>query len=137
MNKLFVFSENKNDYTQELLWGFERFENLTGVISVHEKDLNIDFIEKNKIDIVLSNGFSREWYYILKGLKCVIIVFNQVDKYSGLADIIIDYKSKDKRKYFTGASYSLENKNLDLEEIVDLVSIMNGILIFLDSTWLI
>ena len=124
MNKLFVFSENKNDYTQELLWGFERFENLTGVISVHEKDLNIDFIEKNKIDIVLSNGFSREWYYILKGLKCVIIVFNQVDKYSGLADIIIDYKSKDKRKYFTGASYSLENKNLDLEEIVDLVSIM-------------
>ena len=39
MNKLFVFSENKNDYTQELLWDFERFENLTGVISVHEKIL--------------------------------------------------------------------------------------------------
>ena len=52
------------------------------------------------------------------------IVFNQVDKYSGLADIIIDYKSKDKRKYFTGESYSLENKNLDLEEIVGLVSIL-------------
>ncbi len=124
MNKLFVFSKNKDEYTQELLLAYDRLKNVSGVYSIQEKDLSVGFMEQHKIDVVLSNGFSREWFYILQGLKCTTIVFHQVEKYSGLADIIIDYKSNDTSKYFTGETYSLINKGFDLEEIADLVSIM-------------
>jgi|GEM_PF-1053318 len=125
MNKLFILQEHKNnDYSRELAKGLDVCGGKFQIINLEE--LTSDYLINNSIDVVISNGLPKEWYFVLKGLKIVTVTMDEIKDYFSLADIVIDYKSKDSNKYFTGDEYSIvKNKDFDFQEIVDLISRLN------------
>jgi len=123
MNKLFVFQDNNNKYCTELKAGFNFIK---GARKIDLNELNADYLINNKIDIVIANGLPKEWYFILKGLSIVTITIDSINKYHDLSDIVIDSKSEDNNKYFTGKRYSIvQNKGLLFGEEIPFVEIVN------------
>lgn len=122
MNKLFVFNKGlRNDYLKELESGYSKIDGASPKMDIGR--LTVDYLISNSIDIVISNGLTREWYFILKGLNIVTITLDELQKYYSLADIVIDYKSEDNDKYFTGKQYSLVKGNYsDFGEVANLIT---------------
>lgn len=117
MKQLFVFNDKESAYTEEL-HAIAKSKN-----SIHIKDITIDYLQKNKIAVVVSNGLPKKLYYTLKGLNIVTITIGNNEKYIDLADIVIDYKHKDVRSYFSGEEYSfVKNKNIQFLEIGNLIT---------------
>ncbi len=125
MKKLFVFQTSGNgDYMQELLHAFKNCKN--NCSKTHLDKISADYLIKNSIEVLISNGLPKEWYFILKGLNIVTITIGELDKYYDFADIVIDYKSKDNYRYFTGPDYSIcNNPGIEFEEITDLITKMD------------
>jgi len=125
MRKLVIFQGNSDsDYKNELEYCFQLFEKENSCLSIRIEDLDINFLQKNDIQVVISNTLSLEWFFILKGLKIVSIIIGVSEGNNYLADIIIDYKSNDRSKYFTGQEYSFfENRNdkIEFSEILNLI----------------
>jgi dTDP-4-amino-4,6-dideoxy-D-galactose acyltransferase len=121
MNKLFVFQENVDkDYFAELKEGFERCKKSASGIDL--KELSVDHLTKNAVEVVISNGLPKEWYFVLKGLNIVTITLDDIEKYFSLSDVVIDCKSRDDNRYFTGEEYSIcRNKDLEFQEITSLI----------------
>jgi dTDP-4-amino-4,6-dideoxy-D-galactose acyltransferase len=125
MRKLFIFQTDKDpEYFAELECCFYLVKEEMETFSINLAILNIDYLISNKIEVVISNGISVEMYMICKGLKIVTITIDDNQQYSEFADIVIDYKSSDKTKYFTGPKYSVrahDNTKKEIVEIIDLV----------------
>jgi len=121
MNKLFVFQKDTDkEYLAELAEGFKRCEATSSMIDF--KDLSVDYLTSSASEVVISNGLPKEWYFVLKGLNVVTITLDQIEKYVSLSDIVIDCKSQDDNRYFTGTEYSIcKNGDLEFEEITNLI----------------
>lgn len=125
MKKLFVFqASDSKGYQQELLLAFKKCKNN------HSKEMlgkiSADYLIKNSIEVLISNGLPKDWYFILKGLNIVTITIGEMDKYYDFADIVIDYKSRNNYRYFTGPDFSLSlNPGMEFEEIADLITKMD------------
>lgn len=125
MNKLFLAPGVGNDYAAELECAFARHGPASTVRRLRVEDLTVDYLIHNGIQVVVSNGLPKEWFYIFRGLSIVSIVIDAIRDYHDLADIVIDYRSSDTNKYFTGEAFSLVgNTTFDVKEITDLVSLL-------------
>jgi len=122
MNKLFVFQPGGNkEYACELLCAFKKCEKNSQKSDLSK--ITVDNLLKNSVEVFVSNGLLKEWYFTLKGLNIVTITIDEMDKYLNLADIVIDYKSQDNNRYFTGPNYSVcQNPEMEFEEISDLIT---------------
>lgn len=122
MNKLFIFQKSSlANYKSELEEGYRQCRILSRRITLD--DVFIDKLIAGRIDVVVSNGLSREWYYILRGLNIVTITIDDIDKYVDFADIVIDYKSSNNIRYFTGPDCAIrQNGGLPFKGIVNLIS---------------
>ena len=122
MNKLFVFQDNiDNDYRKELEYAYELCKNSSHKVEMG--NLTVDYLVDNSIEVVISNGLPKDWLFILKGLNIVTVTLDKIEKYLDLVDIVIDFKSQDSNKYFTGEMYSVcKNKDLAFDEIVNLIT---------------
>jgi dTDP-4-amino-4,6-dideoxy-D-galactose acyltransferase len=121
MKKLFVFQDNHDEYRNELECAYDRVS--------HDKlrtdfgFLTVDYLIKNKIEVLITNGLPKEWYFTLRGLDIVTITLGNREKYCQYSDIVIDCFSNDDKRYFTGSNFSVcRNKNLEIEKIVDLIT---------------
>lgn len=125
MKKLFVFQVGGNkDYRQELLLASKKCKYNCSKTSLEK--INADYLIKHSIEVLISNGLPKEWYFILKGLNIVTITIGEMEKYYDFADIVIDYKSKNNYRYFTGPYYSLSvNPGMEFEEIANLITKMD------------
>ncbi|MFH0754728.1 MAG: GNAT family N-acetyltransferase [Candidatus Omnitrophota bacterium] len=122
MKKIFIFQSGKDrDYGRELLCAFEKCARQSLRLSLNK--LTVDFLISHSIEVLISNGLPKEWYFILKGLNIVTITIDDLGQYSDLADIVIDYKCQDNNRYFTGPNYSVcQNSGMEFEEISDLIT---------------
>lgn len=122
MNKLFIFQPGKNrDYEHELLAAFNKCGKrpLKACLS----KVHLDALISDSVQVVVSSGLPKEWYFILKGLNIVTITIGEIGRYFDLADIVIDYKSLNNECYFTGPSYSVcKNPELHFEAIANLIT---------------
>lgn len=125
MKKLFIFQAGKDkDYRQELVCASKKCKNDSSQAVIGK--INTDYLVKNSIEVLISNGLPKEWYFILKGLNIVTITIGEMEKYYDFADIVIDYKNKNNYRYFTGSDYSLRvNPGMEFEEIADLITKMD------------
>lgn len=125
MQKLLVINNNSTGYEEELLLAFERISDKGKTKKILASQLNFDYLVSNDVQVIITDYLSDEWLLKLKEKNIVSIVFGKIDKYHDLADIVIDHKSSDNNKYFTGSNFSLKNNpDLNFDEIVNLVSIM-------------
>jgi len=110
-------------YGQELECAYKNVSNDKD--RIHLEKLTLDHLIETGVDVVVSNGLSREWYLILMGLNIVTITIDKWDRYHDLSDIVIDCFSRDEKKYFTGRDYSIcENENPEafaIDEITNLI----------------
>jgi len=120
MNKIIVKNNvSDNEYLSELT---EASMAIRDAECIDISELSIEFVKKKEVDVIISNGLSKEWYFILRDLKIVTVTIDSIANYSHQADIVIDFKCKDDKKYLTGKEYSVrENKDFNLLEIVDLI----------------
>lgn len=126
MRKLFIFQKKSDpEYLKELKLGFSALSKKSDSIMRIDLDkLSVDYLSRNNIDVVVSNGLPEEWYFILKSLRIVAITVDHLKKYHNLADIVIDFKDAQSNRYFTGKEYSLKvNKDFEIEfdEIANLL----------------
>jgi len=127
MKKLFIFQNNTgSEYYNELdcLFNICKKDNLNLTQRAQLNNVSADYLVDNSIEVVISNGLPKEWYLITKGLKIVTITLDNLEKYHDYPDIVIDFKSLDNNRYFTGSDYSICN-NIDMEadflEIINLI----------------
>lgn len=123
MNKLFVFDkENDSLYKDELNIAYDILRKTATQANIDLQELTVDYLLVEKIHVIISNGLPKEWFYILKGLGIVSIVFDSINEFHDLSDIVIDYCSTDNNKYFTGPQCSLvQNNSINIQEITDLI----------------
>lgn len=121
MKKLFVFSDENDPYLDELVCAHERINGSSSRTSLH--DLSSEYLEEHGIEVVITNGLPRQWYYILKGMNVVSITLGRRDDYYELSDIVIDSKSEDPRRYFVGRDHGIcANPDFKFESIANLIS---------------
>ena len=122
MKKLFISQAPAGRDKKELDCAYARVRNNKAQIDLSE--LTIDYLIEHGIEVVISNGLPKEWYYLLKGMNIVSITFGSCEVYGNLADITIDCYSHDYTRYFTGKNFSVcGNANFNIGEIVDLIEI--------------
>ena len=125
MNKLFVFQNNDDPYKLELETAYA-ISNVAGKKQLNIRLLDVDYLIKNQINVVIATELPKEWYFTLKGLKVVSIILGSREKNHKYADIVIDHLSKDDKRYFTGEKYALcqsdSDQAIEYNEIVNLVS---------------
>jgi ribosomal protein S18 acetylase RimI-like enzyme len=124
MNKLFVFQNNDDPYKLELEAAYA-ISNVGKKKQLNIKRLDVDYLIKNQINVVIATELPKEWYFTLKGLDIVSIILGNREKNHKYADIAIDHLSKDDKRYFTGERYSLCQSNSEqvseFNEIVNLI----------------
>ena len=94
----------------------------TDALSIQDKFLTLNFIEENKIDILVASCLSKDWCYLLRGLGIVTIVFGQFDFYSQIVDVVIDYKNSGRNHYFTGSNFDFNH--VSPESFVEIAGIV-------------
>lgn len=120
MKKLFVFPKNDDPYRDELVCARDRINRKALVVDLEA--LSVDYLLDNSIDVVISNGLPKEWYYTLRGMNIVSVTLGSREEYYEYADIIIDCKGENPKRYFVGKENSIcGNKDFPIETIVDLV----------------
>ncbi|MFA4981109.1 MAG: GNAT family N-acetyltransferase [Candidatus Omnitrophota bacterium] len=121
MNKLYVFQDGrKNDYSKELECAYKTYGK--GSPKSKFRGISVDKLIDHSTEVIISNGLPKNWYFILKGLNIVTITLDRLDKHLNLADIVIDFKSQDSNRYFTGPDYSIRNnKDLEFDSIANLI----------------
>lgn len=121
MNLLFISNPLDEEYDAELT-ALHKYLQLDKKI-YPESFVNIDFLKKNNINVVVNSGLSSEHYLMLQGMKIPTITFGPKLKYKGLSDITIDFKSGNKREYFSGTEFAVEQSNLqDFKDIIHLIT---------------
>lgn len=124
MNKLFVFQNNDDPYKLELEAAYA-ISNIGNKKQLNIRRLDVDYLIKNQINVVIATELPKEWYFTLKGLNIVSIILGDRENNHKYVDIVIDYLSKDDKRYFTGEKYALCQSNSDMasefNEIVNLI----------------
>jgi len=115
LKKLFVFPEVENSYIDELSCMIEQYG--SGAISISEEELNIQYLEENNINILISTGLSKHWYFTLKGMGIINITFGERVLYYGMADIVIDCKNNNSKQYFVSPEHSVCNNREHLRPL--------------------
>ncbi|MCW3127533.1 MAG: putative acetyltransferase [Bacteroidetes bacterium] len=124
MKKLFVSDKNRgDDYANELAYAYEKLKAAEGNLDIiTPAGLNEGLLEEKQIDVVISNGLTAEWHNVLKSKGYVSIVFDTLDPYEQLADIVIDYKANNSTVNYGTAQFSLmSNPAFDFAPVADLV----------------
>jgi dTDP-4-amino-4,6-dideoxy-D-galactose acyltransferase len=124
MQKLFVIDKGRvDDYGKELLYALEKAK-VSDIKAdfIYADQLELNMLQERNVDVLISNGLSPEWHYILKGLGCVSIVFDVLHSFVTLADIVIDHKANNQISNFGTSDFSLfDNPNFNFNEIANLV----------------
>ena len=124
MNKLFVVQNNDDPYRLELETAYA-ISNVGKKKQLNIRLLDVDYLIKNQINVVIATELPKEWYFTLKGLNIVSIILGNREKNHKYADIVIDCLSNDDKRYFTGERYSLCQSNSEqvseFNEIVNLI----------------
>lgn len=124
MNKLFVLQNNDDPYKLELEAAYD-ISNVGKKKQLNIKRLDVDYLIKNQINVVIATELPKEWFFTLKGLNIVSIILGNREKNHKYADIVIDCLSKDDKRYFTGDRYALCQSNSEqvseFNEIVNLI----------------
>ena len=116
MQKLFVINKDRlDDYGKELLYALEKVKAQDAKADfIYVDQLKLSLLQERQIDVLISTGLSPEWHYTLKGLGCVSIVFDVLDTYTSLADIVIDHKANNQISNFGTSAISLfDNPNFN------------------------
>ena len=124
MQKLFVIDKGRiDDYGKELLYALEKAQAQDAKADfIYVDQLRLSLLQDKGVDVLISNGLSPEWHYTLKGLGCVSIVFDVLDIFVSLADIVIDHKANNQISNFGTSDFSLfDNPNFNFNEIANLV----------------
>lgn len=124
MQKLFVIDTSRiDDYGKELLYALEKAKAQDPKSDfIYVDKLRLSLLQEKAVDVLISNGLSPEWHYTLKGLGCVSIVFDVLDDFVSLADIVIDHKANNQISNFGTSAFSLfDNPNFNFNEIANLV----------------
>ena len=125
MNIAFLFNHDRpSEYEKELERAFAIASKSLNVLRIDAAKVLVELLEKNQIDVVVSNGLNTEQYILFRGLKIVTITFDSIEKYLDLADIVIDCMSESGIRYFTGPSYHLGSETLfenTLNEVLSLI----------------
>ena len=124
MQKLFVIDkERKDDYSKELLYALEKAKAQDAKTDfIYTDQLKLSLLQERGVDVLISNGLTPEWHYTLKGLGCVSIVFDVLDTFVSLSDIVIDHKANNQISNFGTSDFSLfDNPNFNFNEIANLV----------------
>lgn len=120
MKKLFILQEKNSPYQKELEAARRMLKEKQKAVKL--EDLDADYLNRNAIEIVISNGLPVETYYLLKGMNIVTVTLDDLAKHYNYADIVIDCRSEDSNKYFTGPKCSLPGEtDLDFVEVVKLI----------------
>ena len=120
MRKLFVFQNIESPYARELKAARERVNDKTGDTNL--KDFSVKLLEDLDIEVVVSCGLPKAWYYTLRGMNLISVTIDKVENYFDYADIVIDHLSNDIRREFAGLEYSvIRNRDFDIGEVVNIV----------------
>lgn len=124
MNKLFVLQNNNDPYKLELETAYA-ISNVGKKKQLNIKRLDVDYLIKHQINVIIATELPKEWYFALKGLNIVSIILGSREKNHKYADIVIDCLNNDDKRYFTGERYSLCKGNSvqigEFNEIVNLI----------------
>ena len=120
MKKLFINS-GEDKYSDELQAAYER---AVGDKSMRAgDDFSFDYICKNEIDVVISDGLTPEQYAVLRGVNVATITLGELKKYEAYSDIVIDHRGVDDKRYFTGESSRVrDNYDFPIERITNLIT---------------
>ncbi len=126
MQTLFIDQPSLHtEYTSELNEVYKKINKNGDVKRIALPDLSTDYLLKNAVDVIVSNGLSNEWLYTFKGLKIITVIFDKLEIFNSLADLVIDYQSNDNTKFFTSSNYSIrQNSNMAIEEIINVIELM-------------
>ena len=105
MNKLFLFGNTDNPYAAELAQAFSKHKDRQRIHRLVVDELTTDYLIDNSIQVVISNWLPKDWFLVFKGLGIVSIVIDDIGRHREFADIVIDYRSDDTNKYFTGPRF--------------------------------
>jgi len=123
MNKIFVYSANE-PYLNELECAYVAYGQHE--IKIHQDNLTIDLLTSNKINVVVSDGLSKQWYMALRGMGIITITFGRHDVFYELSDIVVDYLGSDEReKTFFGVSSSYSSNLNNLEKVFDIIHMLD------------
>lgn len=121
MKKLFVFPDESDLYEDELICARERIDG--DAVTVALSDMDIGFIEKSGVDVVISTGLPKQWYYVFKGMNIVTITLGERDRYYDLTDIVIDCKHHNSKRYFVSPEHTVcGNLDFEFNEIAELIN---------------
>ncbi|MFN8276673.1 MAG: GNAT family N-acetyltransferase [Chitinophagales bacterium] len=127
MKKLFVTDASRtDDYGRELRVALEQVrKNDPYTVALSAEDLDIERLQLEQPDVVVSNGLNAAQHYMLRGLGIVNVVFDEKASFGPLADIVIDYKANDQIGNFGTSKFSLfDNPNFNFAEIANLVKLL-------------
>ena len=123
MKKLFVSYNNRTGYGDDLEYAYQKVENTKARIDFDS--LTVDYLIDNNIEVLIEDGLPKEWFFTLKGLNIVTIIFGEWRKYHEYSDIVIDFLSHNDKRYFMGKDCSVcKNDNFHIDRIVNLISKM-------------
>ncbi|MCH7972650.1 MAG: GNAT family N-acetyltransferase [Bacteroidetes bacterium] len=119
MKILFVFQQkDQSGYYSELECAYKHNANKSDVSRIDLTELTTDYLINSSVNVVISNGLTKDWYLILKGLRIVTFTIGSLDKYLEWSDIVIDHKSNNSIRYLTGPEYSF-NQNSDYIHLIN------------------
>lgn len=120
MRKLIVLPELVGPYSEEIACARNRLRDI--VLTVPFRDLSVELIEQESIDVVISTGLPHQWYFTLRGMDVVTVTLGEFEAHYELSDIVIDCLHDDPKRYFISHEHSIcGNRDFDFASIADLV----------------
>lgn len=120
MKKLFVIPDERGPYSEELACGIQCIGD--EALTIPLDSIDIDYVHREQPDVVISTGLPVQWYYTFRGMNVVTLTLGERSRFSGLSDIVIDFRSSDPKHYFVGGEHSIcENPDFDFAEVTELV----------------
>lgn len=125
MNVLIISNNNDSKYFEQLLLAKESLGNYEIIFHILAKELDLDFLIKNDIKLVISNQPNLEIVYFLKGLGIVTVIFGDEEIYFQKADLVIDCFSNKLLSYYSGDNFSMSNDSFDILNVIEVIKLLN------------
>lgn len=112
MKKLFIYNEkSKLYYQKQIKLAFNELSKINKDCTILNQE-NINLKKLKNYDIIISNKFSVENLTIIKTLKIVTFIIDDLNNNIDGVDIQIDALVKDKDTTFTGKDYEINKNNI-------------------------
>lgn len=122
MKYLTVIDKDKDDhYLNDL---YEVAGHIDNSAMLQVSSLSADILINKQIDVVISNGLSKEWYYLFRGMRVVSITFGDWESYHNLADIVIDYQADKPHSFSEVSSLKRPLRLTTVKEVIGLVDLL-------------